>query len=224
MKRNKYFILTILAIMLITYSLLVFTIAGETTTRLWVCYGFTLLAFVFLAVVVTIGFSKNTDSFIRLPLPIFGAVYLGIQVVLGCVLMALPLNNTVAVVIQVLPLAVCLILVISSVMTHVRTEAIDRETGRKVFNIRALTEDVQAHIGAVDDPLLRKKLNTLYETIRYSDPMSQPSLVPLEQRIEEQIALLSLHIKNSTGGNISDACETIMQLMDERNRKCRIQK
>jgi hypothetical protein len=62
----------------------------------------------------------------------------------------------------------------------------------------------------------------LYETARYSDPVSHDALAPLENSISAKVSELSAAA--SSGGDVSALCEEITLLLDDRNSKCKFLK
>ena len=74
------------------------------------------------------------------------------------------------------------------------------------------------------EPVLITRLESLAELIKYSDPISHPSLALIEQKITNKINQLTEKAQNGKMSEVNDLCNEIELLMAERNRKCKILK
>lgn len=214
-------------IVIVLYNFILFTLAGDKTSSFWSAYVFTMIAFAIQVIAFLVSYKKNAeikDIFFGLPLSGISLIYLGIQLVLGIVLMIISFSVTVANVLQSIVLAGYLILAISAIIGRNTVEAIDAKTKEKVFFIRSLESNILSLKDRVADSTFQKKLNDLSEIIKYSDPMSHESLAVVEQKIEAKAAILDEKIQsNNIAGAIELCCE-IEVLMADRNRKCKLLK
>jgi hypothetical protein len=76
----------------------------------------------------------------------------------------------------------------------------------------------------ITDADLKKTLQKLSDAIRYSDPVSNPQLAELESNIEQSAALLAQELETENTPAVQNICDRMMQLLNERNRKCKLLK
>lgn len=109
--------------------------------------------------------------------------------------------------------AMAAIFMISADVGRTGIERVEQKVQGKVFYIKNLQVDIEILASAEKDTRTKEQLEQFAEKIRFSDPMSNEQLAPLEERIA--IAVESL--KSS-----DDKLEIINQLnklIDERNKK-----
>ena len=71
----------------------------------------------------------------------------------------------------------------------------------------------------VQDAELKKKIEKLSETARYSDPMSHQSLSGLESQISIKVEGLKAAINEGKMENVDSDCKAIEDMFIERNEK-----
>lgn len=64
----------------------------------------------------------------------------------------------------------------------------------------------------------------IYEAIRYSDPVSNEALLTVEVKIRETYSAFVAAIERKDAGEIAKTKETLLQLLNERNSRCRLMK
>jgi hypothetical protein len=67
-------------------------------------------------------------------------------------------------------------------------------------------------------------LKGLIDTIRFSDPVSSPSLASIENKINDKISSLRSNVENNVVGTAISLCGELEQLFAERNRACKLSK
>ena len=90
--------------------------------------------------------------------------------------------------------------------------------------IKLLQADLEACFPYVADASLLTALKKLSDKIRFSDPMSHPSLAGCESELSEAIARIASKVK---GGNVDDIADDIKlaeSLVESRNSRCKILK
>ena len=221
MKNNKIMIGVSGLILFLVYNIIVFTFSTERTQVFWSAYLFTVLAFLVQAVVFAMVYKRNVtvnDVFFSLPLVKISVKYLVLQVALGAIFMILE-NISVRIVniAQIIVLAVYLMLAIAALVAKNNIESIEEKTKERILFIKLLENDIVALQDRVNNPAIQTRLADLREIIKYSDPMSHPSLALLEQKVSNKIAQLSEASNN-------EMFDEIEALMADRNRKCKILK
>ncbi len=213
----------ILAIAFILVSAIAFVLPTEKNTVFWIAYCFTILAFGIQILIWKNALGKNEplkSKFLGISLVHVGIVYLIIQViVLGVFIAAAPITPAWAVIIvSVLVLGISAICLITTEVGKEEILRVEQKVQRKVFSLKSLQVDVEMMASSEKDAETKKALGKLAEKIKYSDPMSNDDLEPLEKQISEKILQLK-----STEITV-DLINEIDQLISERNAKCKIYK
>ena len=100
----------------------------------------------------------------------------------------------------------------------------EREVKQKVLFIRLLQNDVEGCIAYATDPAIKNALSTLAEKVRFSDPMSHPSLAGVEAELSATVGEISMQL---SAGNNQAASELIRKAeiqLERRNSRCIILK
>lgn len=217
--------LVISAILILAlFCVIAFVVPFVREDSFWIGFGFT--AFAVLLVLGTSLYAFRSDSarsrFYGMPLPLMLWSYLIIQVVLGFIFMA-------AYMIPVwISLLICLILAVVYLLGLVavapaaaHAENFDRKVAAKTDFIKTLASAVKLMELRVADPALAREIHALQEDIRYSSPMSSPSLALLESRIQGKVEELS-GLVDSDPAAASALCRELRLLVAERTEKCRV--
>jgi hypothetical protein len=227
-KNKKMYFIAVL-ILLVIFNVVVFVIPFHRGGGFWTGYGFSMLAILITAAVSFYAFDKEglKSKFYGIPLITVVWRYLVIQIILGLAEMILdfiPIPFQFGIAANAILLGVCLLGLITVEAAKDEIARIDEKIKEKVFYIKSLQADVETLISRAQDDSLKKMLKDLVETIRYSDPMSNPQLAVIENKIEAKAAILAEAVGNADGDSIKTLCNEMQQLFAERNRKCKLLK
>ena len=228
MKNNRILVGITVGVIFALYNILVFTFASEFPTVFWFAYGFTVLAFILQAIGFLVSYCRKTtpnNTFLGIPLTLISLVYLCVQIIVGSIFMVFSdMSLKVANVVQIIILAVYIVACSAALFAKNAVTNIDDNTKEKLLFIKLLENDVIALQEKVGDPALQTRLESLAELIKYSDPMSHPSLALIEHKITNKIDQLAEKAESSKTAEVNDLCNEIELLMADRNRKCKILK
>ncbi len=217
----------IYVILLGVFNLLVFTISKSRNDVFWLSYGFMTLAFVVQIVSMFLSF-KSSDvetAFFGIPLASFSVFYLGAELVIGALFMIFQMASfTLALVIQVLVLAVFLIIAIISLLSRDTVQQISDNVKEHVSNLKSVLVDIEMLMDGCTDPELKASLRKLSETVKYSDPISNEAVADVEQRIMRKISELRINIDDNQIADAKQSCADLERLYVERNKKLAISK
>lgn len=217
----------IYVILLGVFNLLVFTISKSRNDVFWLSYGFMTLAFVVQIVSMFMSF-KSADvetAFFGIPLASFSVFYLGAELVIGALFMIFQMASlTLALVIQVLVLAVFLIIAIISLLSRDTVQQISDNVKEHVSNLKSVLVDIEMLMDGCADPELKASLRKLSETVKYSDPISNEAVADVEQRIMRKISELRINIDDNQIADAKQSCADLERLYVERNKKLAISK
>lgn len=217
----------IYVILLGVFNLLVFTISKSRNDVFWLSYGFMTLTFVVQIVSMFLSF-KSADvetAFFGIPLASFSVFYLGAELVIGALFMIFQMASlTLALVIQVLVLAVFLIIAIISLLSRDTVQQISDNVKEHVSNLKSVLVDIEMLMDGCTDPELKASLRKLSETVKYSDPISNEAVADVEQRIMRKISELRINIDDNQIADAKQSCADLERLYVERNKKLAISK
>jgi len=224
MIKNKKFGYIILVIAFVLFNVIVFAIPTVKSSAFWIAYSFTVVAFAAQMAIWKVAFNKAytlKSRFLGLPLIHVGLVYLILQLITFIVFMSLP---TIASWIPVVTCAIVLglsgIFLISTDLGREEVVRVEEKVQRKVSTLKELQLDVEMIAEAQSDPEARKVLKELAEKIRYSDPISDNSLAPLEEEIKSKVSALNSKVE----AEIIASAKDIELLLLERNKKTKLLK
>ena len=226
MNSNKKLIVIIALLELVFISFLAFVIPFNQTPTFWIGYLANILAILlFCAGLATISGKKADDAFLSLSpfLMLYG--YLAVQGVISLILIVfntIPIR--IAVIACAIPLLTFSIYFIATLIGKNYISGDESYTKEKKLSIALLLADMEAIEAKCSDQSLKKKVHSLSESIRYSDPMSSDKLFPLEKKIEHLTAELDMKINDDDSGSILAICDEIDALLVEREKKCRMLK
>lgn len=228
MKNNRILIGVSFGVLFALYNVLVFTFTSNFTTVFWFVYGFTVLAFILQIIGFFVSYGRKTtpnNTFFGIPLTLIGLAYLCIQVVIGSIFIIFAdMSLKVANAIQIIILAVYIVACSATLFAKNAVTDIGDTTKEKLLFINLLENDVIVLQERMTEPVLITRLESLAELIKYSDPISHPSLALIEQKITNKINQLTEKAQNGKMSEVNDLCNEIELLMAERNRKCKILK
>lgn len=217
----------IYVILLGVFNLLVFTISKSRNDVFWLSYGFMTLAFVVQIVSMFMSF-KSADvetAFFGIPLASFSVFYLCAELVIGALFMIFQMASfTLALVIQVLVLAVFLSIAIISLLARDTVQQISDNVKEHVSNLKSVLVDIEMLMDCCTDPELKADLRKLSETVKYSDPISNEAVADVEQRIMRKISELRINIDDNQIADAKQSCADLERLYVERNKKLAIYK
>ncbi len=101
-------------------------------------------------------------------------------------------------------------------------------TGEKVKQqtafIKLLTADAEHIMSTAKSSEIKADAKKVYEAIRYSDPMSNDALADIETRIQYQFNAFAAAVKNENAELSASISTEILDLIDARNKKCKVLK
>lgn len=228
MKNNRAYFGAAFGIVFVLYTVTVFTFADKSLPAFWTAYIFTVIAFALQIPAFYLSYQRKAglkDVFYGMSLTVISLIYLVIQILASFIFIFLfSVSPKVANVVQFIFLSIYLILGIFTLLGRKVVMGTDNTTTEKIVFLQLLEDDIIAAKQSTNDPAIQTRLNELQELARYSDPMSHPSLVLVEQKIANKIATMIDAVKSDDLSTIGTLCDEVEQMLGERNRKCKILK
>ncbi len=225
--KSKGLSLITVLIILALYNVIAFVLPVVRGGMFWTAYSFTMVAIIMASGVgfYALGREGLKSKFYGWPLLSVAWRYLIVQVIVGFLEMVLAfIPFQFGVVINSILLGACLLGLVAIEIGTEEIERIDEKVKDKVVYIKSLQADVDSIIDRTSDESAKKALTDLAEAIRYSDPMSSPQLAAIENKMAAKVSALSEQLEQSDSSTINAMCNEVQQLINERNRKCKILK
>ena len=230
--KNKFSLTTVVSLLLISalFNVIIFLCYPDDlfyTTAFWLVWAFTFpVNIIFASGIAFYCGAKNKDAAVRVPpvAPIAG-IFTPIYLVVGGIMMLIEFDSITFPLILELVITVAYIVILMVMLTGVGyIEKNQAYTKQKVTYIRLLEADVKSVYAYVANDDTKKKLEKLAEKIRFSDPMSHPSLADCESQIEKTVAYIVATLRVDGGADVSKNITDVEALIDYRNDRCKILK
>ncbi len=232
MKKGIKFYLPCWAIALAVFNVITFAVpitvnVNKFTPAFWIGYTFITLMFIAQLVCSIVFFKQdnNDKKFLNIPIISLSYTALIVSIIVGVVAMAVPfISYWVGIVLDVLIVAFYAIAIISSKAAADTIENIDKKLKAQTFFIKSLTVDAESLLPRANSDETKAIAKKVYEVIRYSDPMSNEALSP----VEAQITIKFNEFSNAVVEDNKPLAETLgnelIILVNDRNKKCKILK
>ena len=229
MSKNLKRTSAILLILLIVFSVITFVLPFKKNTLFWISYAFGVFAILFQLYVLMKAF-HGTESvrsrFYGFPIAKVGLIYMVIQIILSIVFMALAffVPAWIGALLFVLLLAFALIGFIGADAMRDEIERQDKKLEADTSCMTTLRSLVYPLAERCDDPEAKAKLEKLADEFRYSDPVSNGTLRPVEAELETAVSELQAEVSGGDQNRIIRAVNKTSGLLAERNRLCKLNK
>lgn len=221
------FVPVLIAVALLNLILFLTIPDGRTELKVfWLGWAFAFPVNLLLAAgVFALMDKKQVEAFMRTAVQRVVIIASAVYLVFGIVLMYAPIYAiTLPAVVEVIVTGGYLIALyfVFAPLTQIKDS--QQEVKTKVVFIKLLQADLEACFPYATDAPLLTALKKLSDKIRFSDPMSHPSLAGCESELSEAIAKIASKVK---GGNVDDIADDIKlaeSLVESRNSRCKILK
>lgn len=213
-------------------NILVFLIPFPHGIAFWTAYVFLMIALVIGFVITYVSAEKTftqKNGIRYYPLMRFGVMYLIVQGIVSLIFFLLDSYITLPLI--WIPPVVCLVifaifavLLISTYSGLKVVESVDEQSKKETAFIYSLTAEAELLAKQVSDEDLQKELTSLYEAIRYSDPVSTLEVADVNSRIRDEMDVLKAAVTLNDAGKIHESVQNLSLLIAERNQKCKLVK
>lgn len=114
------------------------------------------------------------------------------------------------------------ILLTSAVKSFI--EGVEKEEKQRTAFINNFKIEVESLEGKSSDEAFNKDIHKFVEKVKYSDPMSAPELVDVENEINSKYLILKDNITNDSLDDAKKDLAELNDLMDKRNKLCKLNK
>ena len=225
--KNKGLFFAAVFVVLAVYNVIVFVLPVGKGSGFWLGYGFSMLSIFLSAAVIYYTFDRKSlkSKVYGIPFVLLSVCYCIIQLFVGLIEIVLQfMPFQIGLVINVILLGAFLLGIIFVEVGKDEIERIDIKVKEKVFYIRTLQVLIEGLVSKAPDDAMKKTLNDLIDTVRYSDPMSSPQLAAVENKIEVKAMTLSETVDKNDWDTAKVLCNELQELLADRNRKCKVLK
>ena len=225
-KRNYIYVFGFLGIVLLIFNVFVFAINQRFEANFWSGYLFTTISYVLVCMVciIPIGIrkSKNNGIFYSYPLMIFSALYMILQLFVGCcVIFINNFNLRVSLVLQVLLLMVYLLFVVIVMFYRNNTEQILYGTKAKRFFKNEVEMKINS-LTSIAEGQYKTSLEKIKEQVKYEvENLSTEQASNVENKIIVKIDELEESVATENEEKVAQLCKEISYLLRQRNELCK---
>lgn len=218
-----------LAILFVTYSVVVFMIPVNKNSVYWLSYLFTIVAIAVQLYIFRLSFFKERSvmsKFYGFPIAQIGMVYLLAQLVLGIVFMLLSATVSlwIPVVLYILLLGAVGIGLIAVDTMRDEIEKLDQKLNKDVSFMRNLQSRVNVLVSQCETHEVRGVMEKFADDLRYSDPVGDELLKEIEQELSTCVDELQRAVIDNDITSTLLLCRKAEAILLERNRLCKINK
>ena len=229
-KKNKS-IIVVYGILAFIYLIAFITIPFPKNAASWISFVFTLISFVLSLGVSLYVFGKEdemTSKFYGFPILKIAYMYPLVQFIVGVVICLIAAFVAapywVALILSLVILSVSAIGVIATDNARDIIEENEAEIERVTKATKLFNLNVSSVLDLCTEASVKKELEKLAESFRFSDPVSSDATEEIENTIMEKLENLKISISSSDSDeNIAKITE-LKNLLAERNRICKVSK
>jgi len=228
--KNKIRIIVIGVILAVIFSLLFFLL--PVTAHFIIAYVFALISI--LGLILSAIFLTRKGIRVPQDIPFLSTAwtYLIINLVVSIIGVGLQsfYSPIILIVVHILILAFFVVRIILLSGGKEYIDSREDKIAEDVFNIRMMLADLEAikekaaNLPLEDREKVNKELGTIYDAIRYSDPISHPSLGEYDNEIKETIITLNEALVNGEIDGILNLSVKIQRQIKDRNNRVKILK
>lgn len=130
----------------------------------------------------------------------------------------------IAIIICMIVLLFCAIKIFKAVIVVDEVSLIDDKIKKNTMFIRTFASDVEILMNRVKNDEIKDMCKKLYEAVRYSDPMYSDSVIDIENNIKVKFNEFKDIVDIENVDEIKDVLLELMNMLDERNKKCKLDK
>ena len=229
MKRARNTFLIIWAICFALYNVIVFVVTNENygTESFWIGYALITASLVgnLVCSFIALNTKSNAKVFYKIPLIAISIVGIVASTIAGAFVMTVPdIETWVGVIVSFAILAIVAIVILGAKSTADIIGEIDDIVRTETSFIRGITLDAELLMSSAGNDEIKAEIKKVYEAFRFSDPMSSDALNDIEDRIQNQFNLLQEVVITENTEKVSQVSKDLLNLIDYRNKKCKITK
>lgn len=218
-----YWIISLVLFNLIAFLSVLWLKYESYTDSFWVGYAFITFTFFGQLGVSYYAFKPNNSKKLFLNLSLFTISHygLGLSLLVGAFSMALSgLSYYGGIIICAVILAANIIAIVKGKATADFVLETDDKVKRQISFIKELTNDATKLVTRAQSESEKVFANKVFDAIKYSDPMSKEGLNEIEAEIKKNFQKFSELLFTNDEKAISNSCQELLNILNDRNKKC----
>ena len=190
--------------------------------RFWISWSFVIISFIVNLFCAYNALKQENIKklFYKVSLITTSRTGLIITTILGIVLMLIPdCPYWISIILCTIVSGLTLISISKADLAGETIEEIDKKVKADTFFIKSLTVETQTLISNANSEEAKNICKKIYETVRYSDPVSNALLNDIENEITDKLEKFKIQLKK--GICDEELSNEIINLVKERNNKCK---
>lgn len=234
MNKNLTYYSIAWAICLVVFNVLTFVVPHSignfdlyTHASFWIGYGFVMLSFIAQLLIGVKMFASNKKDkiFLRLSLQTISYSAMVMSLAVGAVFMCVPvLPEWIAAIICVLVTAYYALAYLKGIAAVDYVEKVGEKVNKKTAMMKELISESESLMSYAKTDAAKDATKKVYETLRYSDPMSNDKLYYIEKEISEAYIIFADKVKNNVDEGLAEQADKLCVLINDRNKKCKLLK
>ena len=231
MSKNMVRGAAVFAVVLVVFNLIAFLIPFNHTGAFWVGYIFGLVAILAQIPILLIAFrdaESARSKFYGVPIARIGIIYLIAQMALSLIAMCLAWIAGVPawpfVLVSLLLLAAAALGTIATDLTRDEIQRQDVQIKRDVSSMRELQSLGRSLTARCEDAEAASNLQKLSDALNYSDPVSSDATAESEAELKRLLDELQNALLEGDFAGVSGLSKQALNILDERNRICKLNK
>ena len=222
----------IFVIALCIYNVIIFAIPFEHTEVFWASYIFAMIAMVSQIGVSALAFcgtQSTREKLYAYPIQSMGLKYVAVQLAISLIFAITTFFTEdipawAVYVIGVVVLGVFAVLVLFADTARNTIVEFEQQAQQQTVQMKTFRVNVDSVLRRVEDPELKKVVNKLSETAKYSDPVSVEALYPVEAEITRKINELYDAVERNDIVSAKGLAVEAIRLFEDRNAQCKMYK
>lgn len=226
---KTYLIIWLIAVAI--FNVTCFAIPEEYTAKFsgsyWIGYVFLLLAHVCLLVCCYFTFKRTYLKELFYNVPIILLAYAGLvaMTVIGSASMLVRgFPIWLAVILCFALLGIIVMIALTAGLNAQAMTDMDGEQQRGSFSVRQMTSHAEVIMDNAVDPELKKTAKSVYDALKYSDPVSNIMLTKANERISRELRLFEEAVKDGDTELAGARSISVLDAISERNAACKTMK
>lgn len=201
--------------------------SGNYSELFWFGYIFITLVFFGQLYIAYIAFKPNNlqKTFYNISLIVSSYVGLMVSIVVGTAFMIIPeLPIQIGIIVCAIVVAFNAIELIKARSAGQIVGELDDKIKNQTFFIKSLAVDAESLINRTENDTNKKIAVKVFEAIKYSDPMSNDQLSDIENKIATKFNEYAVDVLENDIEKTTKTSSELINLIGDRNRKCRLLK
>ena len=222
-KTNVLWVIAFLLFLSI-FNTIFFTCGGiNRTVSVWISYGFIHYAYLMLLANSFLIKGGKSAAVFGFSLYSISSVYFIVGLITGVIfILVSPTDYKAAMLVQLFIAGLYTVMLISNIIANEHTAEAEEKRQYQIDYVKNAKAEMSSILNAIKDSDVKKKPQKVYDAINASPVKSYPSLSSLETQILIAITIMKKTISDNNKEEIILQSETLLTMVNERNRQLRL--